>query len=58
MEGNQPKLQIKAVKTVKTNGELYKIIDFLNKNLKDNGVMLGLTKNKEDDTMSITIYEI
>ncbi|MHB1418093.1 MAG: YpmA family protein [Bacillota bacterium] len=58
MEGNLPKLQLKAVKTVKTNGELYKVIDFLNKNLKDHGVMLGLTKNKEEDTMNITIYEV
>lgn len=49
------KLEILATIHVNCNEELYKIVDFLNKNLKEKNVIFGLTK--EDDKMSIKIYE-
>lgn len=52
------KLEIIATKTVKNYDELYVIIDFFNKNLKNHNVMFGLTKNTKNDTMTITIYEV
>ncbi|NLW92826.1 MAG: DUF4264 family protein, partial [Syntrophomonadaceae bacterium] len=32
--------------------------DFLNKSLKDKSVMFGLTKDKEKNEMTLTIYDI
>ena len=38
--------------------EMYRVVDFLNKTLKEKyNIMFGLTKNNEDDSMLITIYE-
>ncbi len=48
---------IKAVLKIKSFPDLYKIVDFLNKNLKDKGLIFGLSKNN-DEMMNITIYEI
>jgi hypothetical protein len=55
---NQGKLQLIAVKTVKSYDELYIIIDFLNKTLKEHHVMFGLTKDTENDTMTVSVYEV
>lgn len=52
------KLELKATKTVQAYEDLYIIIDFLNKNLKEHQVMLGLTKNTTANTMTISLYEI
>jgi len=41
------KIELIATQRLDTNGELYKVVDFLNKNLKDYKLMFGLTK-KED----------
>ncbi|NLO81569.1 MAG: DUF4264 family protein [Clostridiales bacterium] len=48
---------IKAVLKIKAFPDLYKIVDFLNKNLKDKGLIFGLSK-KNNEIMCITIYEI
>jgi len=48
---------IRAVLDVKNSPELYKIVDFLNKNLKDRGLIFGLSK-KDEETMRISIYEV
>lgn len=55
------KLELIAARTFKSNEELYKVVDFLNKNLKHKDLMFGLAKdNSKDakDTMVITIYEV
>ena len=52
----QGKIELIATKRVGVNGELYKVVDFLNKSLKDHRLMFGLSK-KEDD-MVISVYEI
>lgn len=49
------KLEIIAKKEIIYNTELYKLVDFLNKNLKDKHIIIGISKNK--DKATITIYE-
>lgn len=56
MEQGTGKLELVAVQRVQANAELYKVIDFLNKNLKGHHLMFGLTK--KEDTMTISIYEV
>ncbi|NPV26423.1 MAG: YpmA family protein [Firmicutes bacterium] len=51
------KLELIATKTVPANNDLYKIVDFLNKTLKDKNIMFGLTKNTQEETMTISVYE-
>ena len=50
------KIELIATQKVGLNGELYKVVDFLNKNLKGYKLMFGLSK--KDDEMIITIYEV
>lgn len=52
----QEGLEIKAVIELEQNGELYKLVDFLNKNLKSRGVIFGLTQKNEK--MKISLYEL
>ena len=52
----QGKLELIATQRVSANGELYKVVDFLNKNLKDYKLMFGLTK--KEDRMVISVYEV
>jgi hypothetical protein len=51
------KLQLIASKSFSTNPELVYIIDFLNKNVKQNNIMFGLTKGKNNNEMTINIYK-
>lgn len=52
----QGKIELIATQRIGVNGELYKIVDFLNKNLKDRGLMFGLSK--KEDKMIISVYEV
>ena len=52
----QGKIELIATQRLGLNGELYKVVDFLNKNLKDHGLMFGLTKKA--DQMIVSIYEV
>ncbi|MDK2822958.1 MAG: hypothetical protein PWQ67_1826 [Clostridia bacterium] len=52
------KLVVKAINDFSPYPEMYKVIDFLNKNLKEKQIILGLTKDKEKNKMTITIYEV
>lgn len=56
-ELEQGKLELIAFKSFTAYEDMYKIVDFLNKNLKEKKVMFGLTKNSEDNTLTISIYE-
>jgi len=49
------KLELIAKKEIDYNDELYKLIDFLNKNLKNKHIILGISKSK--DKAIISIYE-
>lgn len=57
MSEDKGKLEIIAFKSFPVNPDLVHIIDFLNKSLKDKGIMFGLTKDKEKNEMTINIYE-
>ncbi|HEY8908969.1 MAG TPA: YpmA family protein [Desulfosporosinus sp.] len=50
------KIELIATQRLSVNGELYKVVDFLNKNLKNHRLMFGLTK--KEDTMVISVYEV
>jgi len=52
---SEGKLELKSTLEIEYNFELYKVVDFLNKNLKDKKLIFGLTKNNE--IMTISIYE-
>ncbi len=49
------KMNIKAIKEFEKEVELYQIVDFLNKSLKDKNLIFGIRKNGDKST--ITIYE-
>lgn len=49
------RLGLKATLEVEGNLELYKVVDFLNKNLKEKKIIFGLSK--KNDKMTISIYE-
>lgn len=43
------KLELKATVEVSANLELYKVVDFLNKNLKDKKLIFGLSKKRQQN---------
>lgn len=55
-EEKETKLLPFAVRSFPYYEDMYKIIDFLNKNIKEHGIILGLTKEKND--MVIKVYKI
>ena len=52
---SKDELKIIATKGFETNNCIYQIVDFLNKNLKDYGLIFGLTRKDENNI--ITIYD-
>jgi uncharacterized FlaG/YvyC family protein len=52
---SKDKLELKSTLKIEPNPELYKIVDFLNKNLKDKNLIFGV--NKDENKMIISIYE-
>lgn len=57
MDEDRNKLEIIATKTLTASDELVRLVDFLNKNLKNKRIMFGITKDKENNQMTISIYE-
>ncbi len=53
-EKQEPRLEIIAQKSFAYYPDMYKVVDFLNKTLKDKNVIFGLTK--KDEKLTITIY--
>lgn len=51
------KLELIAHKNFNANDELVRVVDFLNKNLKDKKIMFGISQDKDKDKMTINIYE-
>lgn len=51
------KMDLIATKNFSSWDELYQVVDFLNKSLKQYNLMFGL-KNSAPDIMTITIYEV
>jgi len=56
-EPEQGKLELIAHKNFTMYEDMYKVVDFLNKNLKDKKIMFGLSKNNDENTLTISIYE-
>ena len=52
------KLELIATRSFANYEEMYRVVDFLNKNLKEKKVMFGLTKKKDSGEMVISIYEV
>lgn len=57
MNEDKGKLELIAVKNFAINDELVRVVDFLNKSLKHKNIMFGISKNKENQQMTINIYE-
>lgn len=55
MDKEKETMKIKAIKEFAAGSEMYLIVDFLNKSLKDTNLIFGLKKDGEK--MTITIYE-
>ncbi|MGE5389645.1 MAG: YpmA family protein [Deltaproteobacteria bacterium] len=58
MSEQKGKLELIAARTFPASPELIQVVDFLNKSLKEKAVMFGLTKDKEKNEMTLTIYDI
>lgn len=56
-ETSDGKLELIAAKNFSSWDELYKVVDFLNKSLKQYNLMFGL-KNAGENRMTITVYEV
>jgi len=52
---SRDKLELRSTLVLGDNPELYKVVDFLNRNLKEKNVIFGLTQ--ENDKMTIHLYE-
>jgi hypothetical protein len=50
-------LELIAVKSFKNYDEMYKVVNFLNKTLKDRKLIFGLTRDSANGTVTISIYE-
>ncbi|MDD2509767.1 MAG: YpmA family protein [Syntrophomonas sp.] len=57
MQQDNGKLDLIASKAFSSNLEMVRIVDFLNKSLKGKKIMFGLSKDKEKEQMTISIYE-
>ncbi|HHY28642.1 MAG TPA: YpmA family protein [Desulfitobacterium dehalogenans] len=56
MDQKTGKIELIGTQKIKVNPELYKVVDFLNKNLKEYNLMFGLSK--KENTMTISVYEV
>lgn len=57
-ENDSGKLELIARQNFPANYDLVKVVDFLNKNLKDKRIMFGVSKDREKNQMTISIYEV
>ncbi|WP_156946414.1 YpmA family protein [Desulfitibacter alkalitolerans] len=57
MESND-KLTIIASITIQESEDFYKIVDFLNRTLKERGLLFGLKKVKNEPKMTLYIYDV
>ncbi|WP_064505461.1 YpmA family protein [Domibacillus aminovorans] len=53
----ESKIDVLSTVTVENSGDLYKLVDTLNRTLKRENLMFGLALDAEDETKSVfTIY--
>ncbi|MFC4387634.1 YpmA family protein [Gracilibacillus marinus] len=54
---NNPKITTLSTVKIKYSDDLYKVVDSLNRTLKEDDLMFGITLSEEDDEKAIfTIY--
>ena len=59
MADKNNRIKLIANKKFKKRDDMYEIVDFLNKNLKERGLMFGLSIDpEEEEEMTIKIYEV
>jgi len=46
-----------ATQTIHHSDPMYYTVDFLNRTLKEKGLVFGLTKGEEEGTLQIAVYE-
>ncbi|AKX93909.1 YpmA family protein [Neomoorella thermoacetica] len=51
-------MRLLATRSFTINDELYKVVDLLNKTLKDYNLMFGLSRDAGSQTMTLSIYEV
>ncbi|MGZ4031979.1 MAG: YpmA family protein [Tumebacillaceae bacterium] len=51
------KLVTLATQPIDDPNDVYVVVDFLNRTLKDRGLVFGLSKGEEDSRLQITVYE-
>lgn len=57
LTGMDDKMVVIGTQIVTATEDLYQLVDFLNRNLKDRGVIFGLSKmSEEQGKMLITLY--
>jgi hypothetical protein len=52
------KLELICAQQFDVYDDMYKIVDYLNRNLRKYNLMFGLSKDKEKESMMINIYEV
>ena len=57
MEAND-KLTMIASLTIQESEDFYKIVDFLNRTLKEDNLLFGLKKVKDESKMTLYIYRV
>lgn len=55
---NKDKLTMIASLTIQESDDFYKVVDFLNRTLKDKKIIFGLKKIKDESKMTLYIYEV
>ena len=50
------KMQVLGTHIMTQTDNLYQLVDFLNRNLKDKNVIFGLSKDREEGKMVLTLY--
>lgn len=51
------KLELIASHSLGSNEELVRLVDFLNKSLKNRQLLFGITRDKDRKLMTINVYE-
>lgn len=50
---NHDELKVIGIKDFEEHDDMYKVVDFLNKNLKNYGIIFGLSRKDGKNTISI-----
>jgi hypothetical protein len=51
-------LELIAQKSFAANDELVKVVDFLNRTLRDRKILFGINLQKAENEMTISIYQV